>query len=566
MIKPELPSVFTSSQFAKDLVGNARTDQSVVSQRPDEHDSVFASGTAALEKIRDRYLEQFSSLYQQTLAATMPSISDRRFSDDAWHSNPWHAFNAAAYELNAQSLSAMADAVDAPPRIKQKIRFAIDQMVSASSPANFLFSNPQALQKIMATSGESLTAGIVNLLKDLRKGHISQSDETAFEVGRNIAITDGAVVFENAIFQLLQYAPLTKTVHRRPLLIVPPCINKYYILDLQQHNSFVRYAVEQGHTVFMMSWRNADASMTQTTWDHYIEHGVMQAINVVQDISKQKQISTLGFCIGGTMLSHALAALAGRNEHPTASVALLTTLLDFTDTGILDVYIDEMQIAAKELAIGQGGLMKGRDFSAAFSSLRPDDLIWHFVETNYLEGERPRPFDLLYWNADSTNLPGPMFCWYLRNTYLENNLKEPGKLKHADADIDLGAIDAPAFIYASRDDHIVPWQSAYTSTTILNRADPTQNHFVLGASGHVAGVVNPPAASKRHHWINPQLEADPQTWLADATQIAGSWWPAWSEFAAVHAGDMVAAPRTLGNARYKRIEPAPGRYVRARAE
>jgi polyhydroxyalkanoate synthase len=542
-------------------------DQPLASLHPPEQQgSTSVSDVPTLEKIRDRYIEQFSTLWRQLLASAIPPVSDRRFAGAAWQSNSWNAFNAAVYELNAQSLAALADTFDAPPKVQRRIRFAIDQMVSATSPANFLFSNPQALQKIMASSGESLTAGIVNLLQDLRKGHISQSDETAFEVGRNVAITEGAVVYENAIFQLLQYAPLTPVIYRRPLLIVPPCINKYYILDLQKHNSFVRYAVEQGHTVFMMSWRNADAAIEQATWDDYIRHGVAQAIEVVQAISKQKQINTLGFCIGGTMLSQTLAWLAGREQQPAASVTLLTTLLDFTDTGVLDVYIDEMQVAAKEELIGQGGLMRGRDFSAAFSSLRPDDLIWHFVEANYLEGEVPRPFDLLYWNADSTNLPGPMFCWYLRNTYLENNLNVPGKLTLDGADIDLGAIDAPAFIYASRDDHIVPWPGAYASTAILNRDDPTQNHFVLGASGHVAGVVNPPAANKRHHWINPQRATDPQAWLDDATQIAGSWWSAWAEFIAVHAGDGIAASSTLGNASYKPIEPAPGRYVKARAE
>jgi polyhydroxyalkanoate synthase len=519
-----------------------------------------------MEEIRNRYIEQFSELWQRLQAWEIPSVSDSRLASAAWQSNPWHAFNAATHALNAQSLTAMVDTIDMPEKVKRKLRFGIDQLVSATSPANFLSSNPQVLQKIMSTSGESLTAGIVNLLQDLRKGRISQSDESAFEVGRNVAITEGAVVYENAIFQLLQYAPLTKTVYRRPLLMVPPCINKYYILDLQRHNSFVRFAVEQGHTVFMMSWRNADESIARLTWDDYIRHGIVQAIKVVQQISKQEQVNALGFCIGGTMLSHALAWLASRGEKPVASLTLLTTLLDFTETGILDVYIDEMQIAAKEQAIGQGGLMKGRDFSAAFSSLRPDDLIWRFVEANYLEGEIPRPFDLLYWNADNTNLPGPMFCWYLRNTYLENNLKVPGRLSTEGDDIDLGAIDVPAFIYASRDDHIVPWQSAYASTAILNRADPTQNHFVLGASGHIAGVVNPPVPGKRHHWINPQFDAEPQAWVADATQIAGSWWPAWAEFMIVHASDLVKASRMLGNTRYRPIESAPGRYVKARTE
>ncbi len=453
-----------------------------------------------------------------------------------------------------------------PPKAKRKIRFAVQQMVDAMSPANFLATNPEAQQRIIETSGESLTKGVAHLIADMQKGRISQTDESAFEVGKNVANTEGAVVYENALFQLIQYKPQTRTVYERPLLLVPPCINKFYILDLQPENSLVRYAVEQGHTVFLLSWRNPDESLGHLTWDDYIENGVIRAIHATQEITGQKQINALGFCVGGTLIATALAVLFARGEKPISSLSLLTTLLDFSDAGVLEVFIDEMQVGLREQTIGHGGLMPGRDFTAAFSSLRPNDLVWNYVESNYLKGEDPRAFDLLYWNADSTNLPGPMFCYYLRNMYLENALREPGALTMRGEPVDLGKINAPAFIYGSREDHIVPWEAAYASTTLLNPKKPNRNRFVLGASGHIAGVINPPAKKKRSYWRSDKTPADAAEWLRGAQEQPGSWWPEWSAFLAEHGGAQVAAPRKYGNAAYPPIEPAPGRYVRVRAD
>jgi polyhydroxyalkanoate synthase len=350
------------------------------------------------------------------------------------------------------------------------------------------------------------------------------------------------------------------------LLLVPPCINKYYILDLQPENSLVRYAIEQGHTVFLVSWSNPDAALGTLTWDDYIEDAAIKAINVVQEISGQDKINTLGFCVGGTILSTALAVLAARKEEPAASMTLLTSLLDFSDTGILDVFIDEAQVAMREQAIGHGGLMPGRDFASAFSSLRPNDLVWNYVKANYLKGEFPPAFDLLYWNADSTNLPGPMFCWYLRNLYLEDSLKVPGKLTVAGQKVDLAKIDAPAFIYASREDHIVPWTAAYASTYLINPKKPQQNRFVLGASGHIAGVINPPAKKKRSYWINAELPSQSEDWLQGATEQPGSWWTEWAAFLTENGGKKVKPPKTAGNKKYPVIEAAPGRYVAVKAE
>ncbi|WP_377704731.1 class I poly(R)-hydroxyalkanoic acid synthase [Pseudoduganella sp. UC29_71] len=527
-----------------------------------------------VEQLKNEYLEQFGALWQEVLSGKAPSLSDRRFSSAAWQSNPVTAFNAASYLLNAKFLTAMADAIDASPHQKQKIRFAVQQIVDAMSPANFLATNPEAQQKLVESKGESLTKGLANMLADMQKGHISLSDESAFEVGRNLALSPGQVVYENDLFQLIQYTPTTPTVHERPLLMVPPCINKYYILDLQPENSLVRYAVEQGNTVFLLSWRNPDQSMAKVSWDDYVERGVINAVGIVQEISGQEKINAFGFCVGGTLVSTALAVMAARGQQPAASLTLLTTFLDFADTGVLNVFVDETQVQLREQTLKSGGLMPGRDLATTFSSLRPNDLVWNYVQSNYLKGNEPVPFDLLYWNSDSTNLPGPMFCWYLRNTYLENSLKEPGKLTVAGEKVDLSAIDAPAFVYASREDHIVPWTSAYSSLNILNPKKPKANRFVMGASGHIAGVINPASKKKRSYWVNDEAtpktakakRPDADTWLSGASEHPGSWWPEWAKFLAEHGGKDVKAPAQHGNAKYKPIEAAPGRYVKAKAD
>ena len=522
-----------------------------------------------IEQLKNEYMESFGSLWQDFLNGKAPAVADRRFSSQAWQSNAMSAFNAASYLLNAKFLTAMADAVETAPQQKQKIRFAVQQIVDAMSPANFLATNPEAQQKLIETKGESLTRGLANMLADMNKGHISLSDESAFEVGRNLATTEGQVVYENPLFQLIQYKPLTDNVHSRPLLMVPPCINKYYILDLQPENSLVRYAVEQGNTVFLVSWSNPDQSLARTGWDDYVDQGVIKAIHTVQEISGQDQMNMLGFCVGGTIVSTALAVLAARGEKPAASLTLLTTFLDFSDTGVLNVFVDEQQVAMREQSLKSGGLMPGRDLASTFSSLRPNDLVWNYVQSNYLKGNEPPPFDLLYWNSDSTNLPGPMFCWYLRNTYLENSLKTPGKLTVAGAKVDLGSIDAPAFIYASREDHIVPWNAAFGSLGILNPKKPKANRFILGASGHIAGVINPAAKKKRSYWSNDALagkKAEPEQWFEGATEHPGSWWPEWAVFLAEHGGKDIKARVKLGSASYQPIEAAPGRYVKVRAD
>ena len=516
-----------------------------------------------LQALQQQYLHDAKELWAQGLQAA-PEIKDRRFTGEGWAANPVATFSAAAYLLNARTLMGLADAVEADAKTRARIRFGVEQWMAAMAPSNFLAFNAEAQKKAIETKGESIAKGMQNLLHDITQGHVSMTDESLFEVGRNVATTEGAVVFENELFQLLEYKPLTTKVFERPFLLVPPCINKFYILDLQPENSLIRYAVEQGHRTFVVSWRNPDDSLAHKTWDDYVEDGVMAAIDVVQNITGAEQINALGFCVGGTILSNALAVLAARGDEPVASATFLTTLIDFTDTGILDVFIDEGMVKYREMQLGKGGLMKGQDLASTFSFLRPNDLVWNYVVGNYLKGETPPPFDLLYWNSDSTNLPGPFYAWYLRNFYLENNLVQPGKLTVCGEKLDLGQLTLPVYIYGSREDHIVPINAAYASTQVL----PGKKRFVMGASGHIAGVINPPAKNKRSHWIRAdgKLPATLEQWLEGATEHAGSWWTDWSHWLKAHAGKQIAAPKTYGKgAKFKAIEPAPGSYVKQKS-
>jgi polyhydroxyalkanoate synthase len=526
-----------------------------------------------LAELQADYLKQATALWNASLGqGEAPPVSDRRFAAPEWRANPLASFITQLYLLNGRTLQQMAASVEADDKTKARIRFAVQQFVDAASPSNFLALNPEAQKLALESQGETLARGLQHLWGDVQRGHVSQTDERAFEVGKNVATTAGSVVFENELFQLIEYAPLTAQVKARPLLMVPPCINKFYILDLQPDNSLIRYAVAEGHRVFVVSWRNPDESVRHLGWDDYVETGAIQAIRVAQEISGQQQINTLGFCVGGTILATALAVLAARGEQPAASVTLLTTLLDFADNGVLDIFVDEASVRLREATLGPAcpkgpQLLHGQELATTFSFLRPNDLVWNYVVGNYLKGEAPPAFDLLYWNSDATNLPGPMYCWYLRHTYLQNDLKEPGRLTVCGEKVDLGAIDAPVYIYGSREDHIVPWHAAYRSTQLLKG----KKRFVLGASGHIAGVINPPPKpgkpAKRSHWIGKGAvtPADPEAWLRSATEHPGSWWPDWSAWLASHAGADKPAPKAPGNRKYKAIEPAPGRYVKVKA-
>ena len=560
--------VFATTQPAALSPGNKAAPK-----LPGQAQAAISFDPAKLQALQQRYLDDSSALWNQCLQPqdAEAALSDRRFSAQAWKKNPLSQFSASTYLLNSRTLMGLAEAAEGDVKTKARLRFAVEQWMAATAPSNFLALNVDAQQKAIDTRGQSIAQGLANMLHDMKQGHVSMTDESLFEVGKNVATTEGAVVFENEFFQLLEYKPLTEKIHEKPFLLVPPCINKFYILDLQPENSLIRYAVAQGHRTFVLSWRNPDQSMAEKTWDDYIEHAAIKAISVVQEITGSATINALGFCVGGTILGTAAAVLAAKGEKPLASMTLLTSLLDFTDTGILDIFIDETSVKYREDEMGKGGLLKGTDLSSTFSFLRPNDLVWNYVVGNYLKGETPPPFDLLYWNSDSTNLPGPFYAWYLRNTYFENRLMKPGDAVVCGEKVDLGTLDMPVYIYGSREDHIVPIGGAYASTQIL----PGKKRFVMGASGHIAGVINPPVKNKRSYWTHDKLSttkaagakfpADQGDWLKGATEHPGSWWTDWSGWLEGHAGKQIAAPKAYGNRKYKAIEPAPGRYVKVKA-
>ena len=521
---------------------------------------------AEVASVQQNYLAEMSALWVNTLmrpATTSQKAdkSDRRFAGDQWNQSPYHNFLKDMYLVNTRYVNNLIERAMVDERTRGRLRFFARQILDAMSPANYLATNPQALQRAMETGGDSVALGIRNLLQDISKGRITMSDEQAFEVGRNLAVTPGAVVFENGLIQLIQYRPLTDQVGARPLLIVPPAINKFYVLDLEPANSFVRYAVEQGNTVFMVSWRNVTAEQGHLTWDDYLELGIAQAIDSALAVTGADQLNALGFCVGGTLLGCATAVLAVRGEKKIASLTFMTTMLDFSDPGEIGLLIDDAGVAARERMIGKGGIMPGEELAFVFSTLRGNDLIWPYVSENYLEGRQPDAFDLLFWNADSTNLPGPMYCWYVRNTYLENSLCVPGKTVQCGVPLDLGQINVPTYVLASREDHIVPWRTAYRTSKLLSGSV----RFVLAASGHIAGAINPASRNKRSFWIDGKLDGEPEQWLELAQEVPGSWWNDWSAWLQKQAGPPVPARSQLGDSGFSEIEVAPGRYVKERS-
>jgi len=486
---------------------------------------------------------------------------DRRFKDASWREQPYYDLLRQTYLLGSRHLHEFVNMAQVDDRTKLQLRFYARQFIDAVSPSNFPATNPEVIRKAIETRSASLTDGMKNLIDDLQKGRITRADESAYEVGRNLAATPGTVVFENELIQLIQYAPQTSEVEGTPLLFVPPCINKYYLLDLGKGNSLVEYAVAQGHQVFLISWRSAAPETQHFTWDDYLEMGPLKAIEVVLDITGAERTNALGFCIGGTILSCAAAVLAARRQDRLATVTLLTTMLDFSDTGEIGLLIDAGSVALREATIGKSGIMPGKELAFTFSTLRANDFIWRYVVDSYLKGATPDAFDLLYWDSDSVSLPGPMYCWYIRNTYLENNIKDPGKTTQCGVPVDLSKITVPFYLLASRADHIVPWKTAFRSTDLIGG----EARFVLAASGHVAGVINPPARNKRSHWLNGDLESDPQGWFDAAEEKPGSWWPDWSAWMRRHSNGTIPAPVQQGNARFGPIEPAPGRYVKKKS-
>ncbi len=513
--------------------------------------------------LQGRYMQEQMRLWMNSMqpASSEPEASsaDKRFSGKEWSELPVFRYFRDSYLLTSKMMMQAVEEASLDAPTKQRMRFFMRQYLDAAAPSNYLMTNPEALKAAMESGGETLQEGMRNLLADMEKGRISMTDESAFEVGRNIAVSPGVVVWENELIQLIQYQPCTAKVFERPLVMVPPCINKFYIMDLQPDNSLVRFAVGEGHTTFMCSWRNVNKKHAKVTWDDYIE-ALIEALEEVKRIGKAPKINVLGFCIGGTLVACALAVLEKRGRDPAQSLTLLTTLLEFSEVGDIRVYIDKNFVEKREKQLANGGIVPGNELASAFSSLRANDLVWSYVVNNYLKGRQPPAFDLLYWNADATNLPGPMYSYYLRNTYQDNKLCKPDALEMLGEPVSLKRLKMPTFVFAAREDHIVPWKGGYASA----RAVGGKVTFVLGASGHIAGTINPASKGKRSYWVNDKLTADADKWFVAAKEMPGSWWNEWAKWLKPHGGKLAAAPKKPGDGRKKPIEPAPGRYAKER--
>ena len=504
-------------------------------------------------------------LFDPTSASDQrPATTDRRFQHPAWTENILFDYIKQSYLISAEAiLSAVSRVNDLNPKTAHKVDFYTRQFVDAMSPSNFLATNPEVLQTTIETGGENLFRGLTNLLDDLERGRgqlaVTMTDLKAFRLGENVAATPGKVIFQNELMQLIQYAPSTPEVKRRPLLIVPPWINKFYVLDLRPKNSFIRWAAGQGHTVFVISWVNPDRRLAHKRFEDYMLEGPLAALTAIEAAAGEREVNAIGYCLGGTLLAATLAYLAAQNDDRIRSATYLGTLVDFTDVGDMAVFIDEEQLAVLEKRMRRRGYLEGRDMALAFNMLRANDLIWSFVISNYLLGKQPFPFDLLYWNADSTRMPATMHSFYLRNMYHENRLAIPGGISLAGVPIDLRRIETPTFIVSTREDHIAPWQSTYAATQLYQ--GPIK--FVLADSGHIAGMISPPG-SKYGHWQNTNLPKTPAEWFETASLVQSSWWPTWEEWISGHFRGLVKA-REPGGGLLKPIEDAPGSYVRARA-
>ena len=505
--------------------------------------------------------EQQSKILSQVQsgdAPPPPPKGDRRFTNAQWQENPFFSCLMQNYLMSGETLLKVIDKVDMSDKDKQLLRFVARQYVDAIAPSNFPMMNPDVMEESMKSGGKNFFDGMKNFTDDVQQGAISNTDKNAFTIGKNIACAAGSVIYQNHIMQIIEYAPQSKQVHARPLLIVPPCINKYYILDLQEKNSLINTIIAGGYRVFLVSWVNADTRHQHLTWDDYLRDGVMNAMEIAQTVSRQAKINVLGYCIGGTLLASALAVLANDKQSPAQSLTLLTAMLDFSDSGEIGLFVDEEYVAQQEEKYAAGGVMDGADLANGFAALRPNDLIWPYFINNYYRGRKPQAFDLLYWNADSTNLPGPLFAEYLRATYLENKIARKQAVFCGEK-IDLKSLKMPAYAIACEKDHIVPWTAAYASARLLGAKNIT---FTLAASGHVAGVVNPPSVQKGWHQTAP-LATTANAWIKKAPKQSGSWWQHWLTWLAGHSGSKTPAPQKLGTARYAPIEAAPGSYVRA---
>ncbi len=534
---------------------------------------------ARLVQAQIGFWQDYMTLWQNTARrmigtdGTAPPViqadpKDKRFKDEAWKENEVFDFIKQSYLLSArfvQDVVGQAEGLDR--KTAQKVDFYSRQFIDAMSPSNFLLTNPEVLRKTAETGGENLIRGLNNLLGDLERGKgklaIKMTDMDAFKLGENIGVSPGKVVFQNGLMQLIQYSPTTEQVAKRPLLIVPPWINKFYILDLRPKNSFVRWAVGEGHTVFMISWVNPDETMADKGFDDYMKDGLFAALDAIEQATGERQVNAIGYCLGGTLLATTLPWMKLHGDDRIQTATFFVTMTDFAEAGELGVFIDEEQLSQLEAKMGRDGVLQGADMAQTFNMLRANDLIWSFVVNNYLLGNEPFQFDLLYWNSDATRMPARMHSYYLRNMYHANRLAK-GELELAGERIDLGTVDIPAYFISTREDHISPWRSTYRGTQLLGAPEHRRTRFVLAASGHIAGVVNPPMGGKYSHWVNDALPPTPEEWFAGAQEMAGSWWPDWQRWVTAFAVEHVPA-RTPGEGALPAIEDAPGSYVRVKA-
>ena len=509
-----------------------------------------------------KYQQDHFNLWTDFMSGTMnfEPQKDRRFDSDEWSNLPIFDFIKQSYLLTADVLNKSTDAIPVEGKEKDKLKFYTQYFIDAMSPSNFVTLNPEVLKEAMDTKGQSLVDGLQNLMADLEKGRITMTDESAFVLGENIGVSEGSVVFRNHLFELIQYKPTTETVHQRPLLIVPPCINKFYILDLQPQNSYVNWCVDQGNTVFLISWANTTPEYSQIGWDDYVQDGIFEATRVVKDITGEKKMNAVAWCIGGTILGSALGVMQKKRDASIGSATFLTTLLDFSDPGDLGVFLDQEDVDMRAAQVSKDGVMSGKSLALGFNMLRSNDLIWSYVVNNYLKGKTPPPFDLLYWNSDPTNLPAAMYNTYIREMYVNNNLAKSGGFTCCGKSVELEKIKTPSYFLSAIEDHIAPWKTTFLGTELMG--GPVE--FVLGGSGHIAGVINPPAKNKRNFWSDGELGQGADHWLETATDHPGSWWSHWNEWLDQQDSKQVPAREIGSHSEYQEIVPAPGDYVRVR--
>jgi polyhydroxyalkanoate synthase len=504
---------------------------------------------------------------QKVEPVATPRQGDNRFRHADWENHFLFDYVKQSYLIAARHIhQAVSQVENLPDDDRKKVDFFTRQYIDALSPSNFALTNPEVMRETLKSGGQNLLRGLNNLLGDIERGDgqlkISMTDPKAFTMGKNIATTPGKVVFQNDLMQLIQYQPSTKEVYRRPLLIIPPWINKYYILDLRESNSFIKWAVDQGHTVFVVSWVNPGREFAGKTFEDYLHQGPNDALVAIEKATGEKQVNIIGYCLGGTLLGAALGVMAAKKDTRAASATFFVSLLDFSIPGELGVFIDEKQVQNLEKRMNERGFLEGSEMAGTFNMLRSNDLIWSFVVNNYLMGKDPFPFDLLYWNSDSTRMPAKMHSFYLRNMYMANKLKDPGGITLDGVPIDISKIKIPAYFISTAEDHIAPWKSVYKGARVLGG----KVRFVLGGSGHIAGIVNPPSAKKYCYWINPELAENPDAWLETAQRHEGSWWNDWQSWMDKNNGGVKVAARVPGDGKLKVIEDAPGTYVSLRLE